>query len=99
MVVFLGRKISEGSCGKWGHENINTSLIYIVNTSLKCKYCNIYISHKYLIISYLNFRPACDPLVCSSRVCLAYGGPDEWCVGSIGIVAVCISPRVDEVVC
>jgi len=29
---------------------------------------------------------------------LSSGGPDKWGVGAVGVVAVGISPRVDEVV-
>ena len=52
-----------------------------------------------LITIYLHFRPACDPLICvCSTSCLSSGGPDEWGVGAIGVVAVGVAPGVDEVV-
>ena len=28
---------------------------------------------------------------------MACGGPDEWCVGAVGVVAIGVAPRVDEV--
>ena len=54
--------------------------------------------YKYLSNKHLHFRPAGDPLVCSSRCCLSSGGPDEGGVGAVGVVAVGVAPRVDKVV-
>ena len=49
-------------------------------------------------MSTLSLRPAGDPLIC---VCtssgLAGGGPDERGVSAVGVVAVGVAPRVDEV--
>ena len=54
--------------------------------------------YKILKDNYLHFWPAGYPLVCSAGICLVCGRPDEWCVGTVGIVAISAGPGVDEVV-
>ena len=49
-------------------------------------------------MSTLSLRPAGDPLICTCGICLACGGPDEWGVCAVGIVAVRVAPGVDKVV-
>ena len=44
---------------------------------------------------YLHLRPASEPPICISA---SSGGPYEWGVCAVGIVAVGIAPRVDKVV-
>jgi len=55
--------------------------------------------YKLLLNNYLHFWPAGDPLICvCSTSRLTSGGPDEWGVGAVRVVAVGVAPRVDEVV-
>ena len=58
---------------------------------------NIYLD-KLFLDNNLHFWPAGDPLICSTCCCLACGGPDQGCVGAVGVVAVGVAPRVDKVV-
>jgi len=52
-----------------------------------------------LIEIYLHLWPAGDPLICvCTASSLSSGGPDEWGVGAVRVVAVGVAPRVDKVV-
>ena len=60
---------------------------------------NVIYFYKYLLYNYLHLRPACDPFICvRTSSSLSSGGPDEWGVCAVGVVAVGVSPGVDKVV-
>jgi len=55
--------------------------------------------YKLLLNNYLHFWPAGDPLICvCSSSSLSSGRPNEGGVCAVGVVAVGVAPRVDEVV-
>jgi len=54
--------------------------------------------YKLLLNRNLHLRPAGDPLIRTACCGLACSGPDEWCVGAVGVIAVGVAPRVDKVV-
>ena len=56
---------------------------------------NVIYFYKYLLYNYLHLRPACDPFICvRTSSSLSSGGPDEWGVCAVGVVAVGVSPGI-----
>ena len=59
---------------------------------------NVIYKNKWLFNRHLHFWPAGDPFGNTICVCLTSCRPDQGGVGAVGIVAVGVAPRVDEVV-